>query len=104
MLNLIKRLIILHGYIANYGYTDGSGDWYIIVDSGKCDGCGKCVDACPVGVLEVITDDYDDLVVSVRVEHKKSIKYDCGPCIPVSGERDCKCEQVCEAGAIKHSW
>ena len=104
MPNFINTLIISHSYIANYGYTDGSGDWYIIVDSDKCDGCGKCVDACPVNVLEVITDDYDDLVVSIRAEHKKSIKYDCGPCIPVSGERDCKCEQVCEPGAIKHSW
>lgn len=104
MLNLINRLIISHSYIANYGYTDGSGDWYIIVDSDKCDGCGKCVDACPANVLEVITDDYDDLVVSIRAKHKKSIKYDCGPCIPVSGERDCKCAQVCESGAIKHSW
>jgi len=100
MFNLIKRLIISHSYIANYGYSDGSGDYYIILDSDKCTGCGKCVEACLVGVLENYVDDYDDEIVKVTEAHSKSIKYDCGPCIPVGGERDVKCEQVCEPKAI----
>ena len=25
-----------------YGYNDGTGDYYISIDLGKCDGCGKC--------------------------------------------------------------
>ena len=25
----------------------------LVIDSEKCDGCGTCVDACPVNVLEV---------------------------------------------------
>ena len=36
------------GYLANYGYTDGSGDWYIRIDTALCTGCGDCVAACPV--------------------------------------------------------
>ncbi len=101
---LLKRLAVMPGYIANYGYTDGSGDWYIIVDSDKCDGCGKCVEACPKNVLEVITDDYDDKVVAIRKEHRKNIKYVCAPCKPTSGPRDVRCQKACSTGAITHSW
>ena len=101
---LLKRLAVMPGYIANYGYTDGSGDWYIIVDSDKCDGCGKCVEICPKNVLEVITDDYDDKVVAIRKEHRKNIKYVCAPCKPTSGPRDVRCQKACPTGVITHSW
>ena len=101
---ILRRLLLPQGYIANYGYTDGSGDYYIVVDTDKCDGCGKCVEACPKEVLEVITDDYDDLVVHVRDEHSKNLKYVCAPCKPMSGPHDLKCQLACPRGAITHSW
>ena len=102
MIGLIKSLIITHSYIANYGYSDGSGDYYIIVDSDKCDGCGKCVEACPSDILEVFIDDYDDLSVKVKDAHKKSIKYDCSICFPV-GRKDARCEPACPLDAITTS-
>ncbi|MBE0481139.1 MAG: 4Fe-4S binding protein [Dehalococcoidia bacterium] len=101
---VLRRLAAKFGYIANYGYTDGSGDYYIIVDTDKCDGCGKCVEACPQGVLEVFTDDYDDLVVQVKKEHSKNLKYACAVCKPVSGAHDLKCQAACPGEAISHSW
>ncbi len=101
---LLNRQILTLPYIANYGYTDASGDYYITIDSEKCDGCGNCVDACPEKVFEIITDDYDNLVAKVRNEVVRNLKYICGPCKPVSGARELKCLGSCEKGAISHSW
>jgi ferredoxin len=101
---LLKGLIIMPGYIANYGYSDGSGDYYLVVDTDKCDGCAKCVEACPQDVLAVEVDDYDDLVALVKEEHRKNLKYVCAPCKPVSGAVDLKCQTACPTQAISHSW
>ncbi len=89
---------------ANYGYTDGSGEWYITIDTGKCDGCGDCVEACPQGVFAVEIDDYDDEVCMVVEEHRKKIKYTCGPCKPVSDRPPLACVTACPEDAISHSW
>lgn len=92
--------------IANYGYKDGSGDFFIIIDSDKCLECPEkpCVAACPENVLEVIVDDYDDEVIAVREAHRKKVKYSCGPCKPAGKEAVRPCHNVCAPGGIKHSW
>jgi NAD-dependent dihydropyrimidine dehydrogenase PreA subunit len=93
--------------LAHYGYKDGSGDYFIIIDTDKCNGCGKCVKACPYQVLEIVANDYDiegDNMASVREEQRKKIKYSCAPCKPISGERKLPCVLACEPKAITHSW
>lgn len=89
---------------ANYGYTDGSGDYYITIDTDLCDACGKCVTACPAGVFEVIVDDYDEEVAAVVEGQRKKLKYTCAPCKPTSGVVSLPCVVACEPGAIAHSW
>jgi ferredoxin len=92
---------------AHYGYKDGSGDYFIIIDTDKCNGCGKCAKACPYQVLEIVANDYDiesGDMASVREEQRKKIKYACAPCKPVSGERKMPCILACEPKAISHSW
>jgi ferredoxin len=91
--------------LANYGYTDGSGEYYITIDTDKCNGCGECVKVCPATVLEIITDDYDEFVAAVTDQERKKIKYSCAPCKPLGASPGgSPCVKACETEAISHTW
>ena len=91
---------------AHYGYKDGAGDFFIVIDTDGCTRCEErgCVSACPEGVLEIITDDYDDQVAAVVEDHRQKIKYSCAPCKPDRERPDLPCVSACAPGAIMHSW
>jgi Fe-S-cluster-containing dehydrogenase component len=94
---------------ANYGYKDGSGDFFITVDTDKCTGCNDCVIACPADVLELVENDFDieaeSAIASVTKEHSQKIKYSCAPCKSRGYvAADLPCVKACEPGAIDHSW
>jgi Fe-S-cluster-containing hydrogenase component 2 len=92
--------------IANYGYQDGSGTYFITVDTEKCDGCGKCVHACLYEVLEMVPDEFDPLtdgmVVSVVGEHRNRLKYSCASCKSSDDKKDLPCILACSQEALKH--
>ena len=92
--------------IANYGYKDGSGDFFISIDTDKCMGCEAkpCLVACPAGLLDRFVDDYDDEVVGIKETHRKKIKYSCAACKPAAGNRHLACQAACKLDAIAHSW
>jgi Fe-S-cluster-containing hydrogenase component 2 len=92
--------------IANYGYKDGAGDFFITIDTDKCLACSDhgCVAACPAGVLEIIEDDYEDLVCAVTGDHRKRIKYSCAPCKPDRDRPPLPCVTACGEEALTHSW
>lgn len=93
--------------IANYGYKDGSGEYYISIDTDKCIECPTdraCTKVCPKNMFEIITDDYDDQVAAVKQAHRKTLAYDCTGCKPAGGYTSLPCTSACTAGAIKHSW
>ena len=90
--------------IAQYGYADGSGEYYIIIDTDKCDGCEECVKVCPQEVFEIALDDYDKAVARVKEDVIKSIHYIC-----LGDHRRCaneenNCHTVCPQDAISHTW
>jgi Fe-S-cluster-containing hydrogenase component 2 len=93
------------GLITYYGYSDGSGEYYVIVDSDKCIGCGKCIIKCPESALELETifiDFEDKFVVSVREAHRRKLKYTCSSCM--SKGNNTPCVLACECNAIKCMW
>jgi len=93
--------------IANYGYKDGSGEYYISIDTDKCAACPvdrACLAACPKGMFEVMTDDYDEEVVWIKAEARRSLAYGCAQCKPSGGYASLPCTGACTPGAIRHSW
>jgi Fe-S-cluster-containing hydrogenase component 2 len=95
--------------LANYGYSDGSGDFFITIDTDKCDGCGACVSACPRNVFETADEDpndpfRDEPLAVVGSDKRKKVKYECNPCKPEGNRPSLPCVEACDAGAISHSW
>jgi Fe-S-cluster-containing hydrogenase component 2 len=91
--------------ITHFGYIDGSGEYFIIIDSDKCNGCRKCVEKCPQKALEMVTefiDLEDKTVAAVSETHRKKIRYTCAACNPA--ENKTPCVLACERGAIRCVW
>lgn len=88
---------------ANYGYADGSGEYFITIDTDECDGCGECVKACPKGVFEVSPDDYDNPSARVREDLSRSLSVVC-PGYERCRARGHDCHAACPRRAISHSW
>lgn len=95
--------------LANYGYKDASGDFFITIDTDKCNGCGACIGVCPTSCFQVLDEDPNDPmreapVAVVSHEKKKKLKYECGPCKPSSDKLTPPCIKACLTEAISHSW
>ena len=96
--------------IANYGYDDGSGFFYITIDGDQCARCSDhgCVKACPQEVYAIEIDDYDDQVAVVAEKTRKRLREVCVSCKGQNGgggaERKLPCTSACKAGALRHSW
>jgi ferredoxin-like protein FixX len=93
--------------IAHYGYEDGSGEYYITINTEGCGGCeGKgCVAACPAGIFELETDDWDSDAAVVKESARNTLRAVCADCKPQLGrEVLLPCEAGCEKGVIVHSW
>ncbi|MCW4010491.1 MAG: 4Fe-4S binding protein [Candidatus Bathyarchaeota archaeon] len=91
--------------ITHYGYIDGSGEYFIVIDSDKCSGCQKCVQQCPQQALEMVTEfvDLEDKnVAAVSELHRKKIRYTCAPCKPQDNQTPCVL--ACEEKAISCVW
>jgi Fe-S-cluster-containing hydrogenase component 2 len=88
--------------ITYYGYTDASGEYYVIIDSDKCTGCEICVKQCPKNVLQMeleFIDLEDKPVAAVKKDYCSKIKYVCAECKPEKNATPCVLS--CPTKAIK---
>lgn len=95
--------------LANYGYKDASGEYFITINTDICDGCGDCVPACPAHVFIVVDEDpndplRDEPVAIVADDKHKKLKYECNPCKPPSHQPPLPCVEACPTEAISHCW
>ena len=92
------------GMTVHYGYTDGTGDYFITIDSGRCDGCGDCVEACPAGVLVLAREDGNQPRAKLREDARKRIALLCPGFDSCSSRNEANCHSVCLKDAIAHTW
>lgn len=94
--------------IANYGYKDGSGEFFISIDTDICDGCSDCADACPQSVFEIGEDQNDPFreepVAMVGDGQRRKLAQACSACKPNTGRQPLPCTEACKPNAIAHSW
>ncbi len=88
----------------SYGYSDGTGEYYITLDTRKCDACGKCITACPAGNLEIGPNDQGQPKARVKEAVRKKIHVTCPGYKKCSASNTLNCHSACAADAISHSW
>lgn len=91
--------------IIYYGYVDASGEYYIVTDYDKCDGCGDCAKKCPKGVLEVVktmVDIEERYLIAVKEEYRNKLRYACAQCMPERMKPPCVAN--CKKNAIEWIW
>ena len=86
----------------NYGYSDGSGEYYITVDNNTCDGCGACIKACPNGVFTLAPDDTGKEKAAVKDDVRKRLALVCPGISHCTAEPNC--HSACPKNSINHSW
>jgi len=88
----------------NYGYSDGTGEYYITIDIGRCDGCGQCISACPAGILVINNDNSGQPKAEIKEEARKKLAFLCPGAHSCLSSHQTNCHQACPKDAISHSW
>jgi predicted CoA-substrate-specific enzyme activase len=88
----------------SYGYSDGTGEYYISFDTGKCDACAKCVEACPAGIIEVGKNDHGQPKARIKDELRKKIHLVCPGYKVCAAGHPVNCHSSCQWDVIRHTW
>jgi NAD-dependent dihydropyrimidine dehydrogenase PreA subunit len=87
-----------------YGYSDGTGEYFITIDNNLCNGCGECVENCPAGIFVMEKDGSSPPRATVGKDNRKRLALLCpGKAGCPRGEEN-NCQEICPVHAISHSW
>ncbi len=86
-----------------YGYSDGTGSYFITLDYGLCDGCGDCAGVCPRKIFVMQRKGADRMAPVVSETARKKLALLC-PGLKTCGGKNQTCQQACSKKAIGHSW
>jgi predicted CoA-substrate-specific enzyme activase len=87
-----------------YGYSDGTGEYFITIDNNLCNGCGECAENCPAGIFVMEKDGSSPPRATVSKDNRKRLALLC------PGKEGCprgeenNCQEICPVHAITHSW
>jgi len=87
-----------------YGYADGTGNYFVIIDTTRCDGCGECVPVCPAAIFEVVPDDNGHPKARVKEAVRKKLAFLCPGFHSCRLNLEVNCHSVCSKDAISHTW
>jgi ferredoxin len=96
--------ITREGLKIQYGYSDGTGDYFITIDTERCDGCGECVPACPAAIFEVARDESGQPKAKVKEGARKKLALLCPGFHSCSSTQEINCQRICPKDAISHTW
>jgi len=92
------------GMKIQYGYSDGTGEYFVTVDTALCTGCGECVEVCPADIFRLEPNDAGEDKAVVKAETRKKLAVLCPGADACLASNGANCHSVCEPGAVEHTW
>ena len=102
-----KDAAAAEGMTAYYGFEDGSGNYYIKINTNLCQKCKDkpCINSCPNTLFSKINDDYGTETIEIEAGRQHSIQAACDNCKLVCHSNDTlPCHKACPYHAIEHTW
>jgi predicted CoA-substrate-specific enzyme activase len=87
-----------------YGYSDGTGEYFITIDYNLCNGCGECAAKCPVGIFTMEKDGSSQPRATIEEVNRKKLGVLCPGSTACPLGKGADCQSICKANAITHGW
>jgi len=88
----------------HYGYSDGTGEYFIAIDYNKCDDCSECIKGCPAGIFSQGSGTAGQPAIIIKQETARRLSSLCRGKSSCNSEKGTSCQDFCPQKAINLSW